>query len=50
MELDWHRAMGMFCPLVVLRTDRSILWDMVPVNNTSRSGAPRSCTPRVNLG
>ena len=50
MELEWHQAMGISRPRVERPTDSSILWDMVPVNSTSRSGLPRSWAPRLNLG
>ena len=41
MELVWLRAITVSLPFVWVRAQRSILWDMVLVNSTSRSGRPR---------
>ena len=41
MELDLDRAMAGLCPLISLIADLTILWEMVSVNITSRSGLPR---------
>ena len=40
MELVRDRATTVQDPLVSLRAERTIRWDMVLVNSTSRSGVP----------
>ena len=40
MELVRDRATTVRDPLVSLRAERTIRWDMVLVNSTSRSGVP----------
>ena len=49
MELVWHRSIDMPSFLLPLSTDLSILWDMVLVKRTSRSGLPMSFIPAFIL-
>ena len=49
MELVWERTMLMLRFLAWVEASSSILWDMVPVKSTRRSGLPMFCMPRSIL-